>query len=603
MPTTVVLGPTLEPALGPSELTATTMASAGMLEPTTTTTTIVVSLYGMVELSIPDPADFCSSSEANAILIQGISEIALVPAANVTTRCIVVSTFGNMAGSSHRRLKGVARWSYSLLMNPLYLSVAAERLGKMDKRSLTDVTNARLGEAGLVASIEVVATFGPLEAAGVTPSDAWTMSGWSACSKDCGWGTRTRNVSCGGGMDMLCLAWGEKPPQEERCNDWCPFDVMCPLGSQEIFGCDSQKAFMAVTFSLVATCVGCCILCCIVRCCRSPQGNRYITIRGLVRRTCETSTSTSTTTTTLQVSANIVRSLSKDIAVAVVGKKHFLRDTYDMDTPLSVEPFDSSVQSAPSDESGQWVAVEFLVSSEDATRCTHPAYLDGSEVEYFSSTHATWRPGIIELVRLSRERIQYNVMLRDGDVRLDVVLDELRPPLVPNEPLEIFCGNVGWTTCALGASMVQRDSSFLGYRVAMEDGLVVELVPADRLRRLFSPSDLVYAYLGLNIGFVSCSVKRSATASEDLKLGVDEIDELERIGRAEVASPRLQQSGLREYVSDYLHSSHFHDGRCPWTWVLASFEQRQFSSFEKSSWVPSFLLFRPPRSNFKISYL
>jgi len=149
----------------------------------------------------------------------------------------------------------------------------------------------------------------------------------------------------------------------------------------------------------------------------------------------------------------------------------------------------------------------------------HPAYEDGTLVEYFSPTHKIW---IIGSVHLSIEKSKkwtstpvfiYNVSLKkSGQVRTRVPLDMIRAPFSPTELVEVFSKrNSGQWMSATVRGPPAGGSIAKGYKVSVEEQagvpeMLLENVPSWRIRRRFPPRSSIDAYRGPVLGWMKAVV-------------------------------------------------------------------------------------------------
>lgn len=145
-----------------------------------------------------------------------------------------------------------------------------------------------------------------------------------------------------------------------------------------------------------------------------------------------------------------------------------------------------------------------------------PAYRQDEEVEYFSRTHMCWLPAsarISEAKEGEPEACTYDVLINtSGQRRLDVPLELLRPPLLPEEPVEVFSRRYGGTWLPATVSSCHRSASTtLGYQVRLDGvGAPMDNVPASRLRRRFLVGEAVTLYCGPKYGWSPRIVERTA---------------------------------------------------------------------------------------------
>jgi len=146
------------------------------------------------------------------------------------------------------------------------------------------------------------------------------------------------------------------------------------------------------------------------------------------------------------------------------------------------------------------------------------AYASGESVEYYSCKHRRWISGIVRVAAKGscpeggsdcRAAYYYNVEVgARRQLRYDVPLESIRPPLRGGEPVEIFSlRNSGEWLPAHMADNQPAGSMKHGYRVQLVGAHeVLEQILPMRIRRRFPAGSLVEVYRGLPLGWVLARV-------------------------------------------------------------------------------------------------
>jgi hypothetical protein len=142
------------------------------------------------------------------------------------------------------------------------------------------------------------------------------------------------------------------------------------------------------------------------------------------------------------------------------------------------------------------------------------AYADGEEIEYYSTSHQRWLHGFVQ--RLNASDNGYTIVLSQGrQIRQNVGLDLLRPPLQADELVELFSGRQGGTRLPGVIAGDQLPSpTLLGNRVKLEGGRdIFDSIPSVRLKRRFLPSEEIEVYRGGHLGWQLAIVHHTARAN------------------------------------------------------------------------------------------
>lgn len=215
---------------------------------------------------------------------------------------------------------------------------------------------------------------------------------------------------------------------------------------------------------------------------------------------------------------------------------------------------------------GSWendeVVCHATVSADEAATAKL-AYVAGDRVEYFSKTHHRWLPATVSKTMPlpatsgSPLRIVYDVKIGpSGQLRRDVVLDELRLPLCPSETVERHEAGA-WRPARLASTQRAGFTTF-GYAVLPsncdEASSGAEIVPAAEIRRRFVVGEAVEIYQGPELGWLSgcvgdVSSSGSEAVADHLQLRVL-LSEPQREDDAELLVPaHLARRRVREGVT------------------------------------------------------
>mmetsp|Transcript_60966 Transcript_60966/g.96096 ORF Transcript_60966/g.96096 Transcript_60966/m.96096 type:complete len:326 (+) Transcript_60966:83-1060(+) len=172
--------------------------------------------------------------------------------------------------------------------------------------------------------------------------------------------------------------------------------------------------------------------------------------------------------------------------------------------------------SSTGDEPQHEKAVALVKTQElkDEHRQLIAAYADGEEVEYYSTSYQRWLHGVVQ--RLSASGNGYTIVLsQGGQIRQNVGLDLLRPPLQADEQVELFSGRQGGTRLPGVIAADQLPSpTLLGNRVKLEGGKdTFDSIPSVRLKRRFLPSEEIEVYRGGHRGWQLAIVHHTARAN------------------------------------------------------------------------------------------
>jgi len=140
-----------------------------------------------------------------------------------------------------------------------------------------------------------------------------------------------------------------------------------------------------------------------------------------------------------------------------------------------------------------------------------PAYEDDDVVEYYAVKQEQW---ILARMQVDLQRpslqnvpsgnIHYNVLIGQvsKQLRQDVPLDVLRPPLGRSEAVEVFSLRGGGSWLPAFIDPVQPGDTNLGYNIRLHPGgQELRRIPATRLRRRFTAKSVVRIYKGPDLGW------------------------------------------------------------------------------------------------------
>jgi len=396
----------------------------------------------------------------------------------------------------------------------------------------------------------------------MTALSEWSVGEWGACSVACGAGLIQRAVECLTGDDVHCEDVA-KPAASNDCTGHagCAFEATCPLGHDSALDCASQAGILGLLAFVFCSCIGVCSCRWVVIMLRPPE-HGSVTLRGQGG-------------SRLQTSFRVHRPQSADgEQVFQDGKTHVVWDLECGDklelffaehgSQITFTETDDNVKRSMSElshashdfanvspsaptlgadlasattlgfDDGDIEGLIEAVSVRDVNSAlalghahVRPAYKNGAPVEYFSTTLGRWLPGVVVVVpgRQSLDpgcpMMRYDVCLVSGQTRVDVGLNEIRPPLQEGELVEVFVrrgassgGSVDGgggrllPGRVLGQSGVAGQATMRGYRVEVlaGAGAVIEAVPASRLRRFYASGQLVMLYRGPSIGWVQGQV-------------------------------------------------------------------------------------------------
>lgn len=140
-----------------------------------------------------------------------------------------------------------------------------------------------------------------------------------------------------------------------------------------------------------------------------------------------------------------------------------------------------------------------------------PAYEDDDVVEYYAVKQEQW---ILARMQVDLQRpslqsvpsgnIHYNVLIGQvsKQLRQDVPLDVLRPPLMQGEPVEVFSLRAGGSWLPAIIDREQPGDTNLGYNIRLHPGgQELRRIPATRLRRRFPAKQVIRIYKGPDLGW------------------------------------------------------------------------------------------------------
>lgn len=309
----------------------------------------------------------------------------------------------------------------------------------------------------------------------------WLSGEWTSCSAMCGDGLRIRNVTCSG---IVCRD-ASKPAQEETCED----HTACSLFPCEEFNLSEDPLCGSVVLgSAVALC-----LCCFSGfACWCKWRTRYA--------------STSRRMRVLDPWSG--KFVTKE--VTTYDLNHEQLASFGSQRDLDVLSDSSSGGETEGSSSGEdecglrfcWISVS---SDNDGL---HPAYPEGAEVEYFSSSLGCWLTAFVFLTALGEGRsgserlvsVVYNVSIGFTHQRREnVVLHLLRSPMRLNETVEVETSS-GWELGRI--TKVLRTHSEKHYGVHVDETGAQIQVKSSHVRRYFPVDATLLVYLGLSSGWV-----------------------------------------------------------------------------------------------------
>jgi len=140
-----------------------------------------------------------------------------------------------------------------------------------------------------------------------------------------------------------------------------------------------------------------------------------------------------------------------------------------------------------------------------------PAYEDDDVVEYYAVKQEQW---ILARMQVDLQRpslqnvpsgnIHYNVLIGQvsKQLRQDVPLDVLRPPLDRGEPVEVFSLRGGGSWLPAFIDVEQPGDTNLGYNIRLHPGgQELRRIPSTRLRRRYPSKMVVRVYKGPDLGW------------------------------------------------------------------------------------------------------
>jgi len=149
-----------------------------------------------------------------------------------------------------------------------------------------------------------------------------------------------------------------------------------------------------------------------------------------------------------------------------------------------------------------------------------PAYEDDDVVEYYAVKQEQW---ILARMQVDLQRpslqnvpagnIHYNVLIGQvsKQLRQDVPLDVLRPPLERSEAVEVFSLRGGGSWLPAYIDRDQPGDTNLGYNIRLHPGgQELRRIPATRLRRRFPSRMVVRVYKGPDLGWARMIVHPAA---------------------------------------------------------------------------------------------
>lgn len=149
-----------------------------------------------------------------------------------------------------------------------------------------------------------------------------------------------------------------------------------------------------------------------------------------------------------------------------------------------------------------------------------PAFADGQQVEYFSTTHTRWLPATLSVKcgggkASVASQVVYNVTLgARGQLRYNIGLEMLRLPLNEGEPCEFYSSEDDEWLDAVVYRQTRASVSIFGYRIKLQQSReVLPAVPPSRLRRRFPCGSLVEVYSGPSVGWQQAVVVSQAAHS------------------------------------------------------------------------------------------
>jgi len=161
-----------------------------------------------------------------------------------------------------------------------------------------------------------------------------------------------------------------------------------------------------------------------------------------------------------------------------------------------------------------------------------PAYQDEDVVEYYAVKQEQWirarmqvdlsRPSLLDN---TSSNIHYNVLIGNvsKQLREDVPLDVLRPPLQHDEPVEVFSLKTGGSWMSAFINSLQTGDTNNGYNIRLHPGgQELKRIPAVRLRRRYLAKMPVKIYKGPDLGWRRMVVHplagKDGTGAEGLRI-------------------------------------------------------------------------------------
>ena len=200
-------------------------------------------------------------------------------------------------------------------------------------------------------------------------------------------------------------------------------------------------------------------------------------------------------------------------------------------------------------------------SSFDSANAAQPAYLEGDEVEYFSSTQQKWFLGTVSLEVLREGahgdrfvRFLYNVRVGlTRQMRHDVGLDLLRVPLQEGDLVEV--GDWRFPRGAVGRiTRIYRHPMNRHFEVLVDNDAARQVVSGTLLQRHFPVHSVVLAYRGPDQGWVRGLVEERRFGQPDSS-PVDDADAM----RAPVRRKRVIPCVVVDVVDQHQASGTFHE--------------------------------------------
>jgi len=216
-------------------------------------------------------------------------------------------------------------------------------------------------------------------------------------------------------------------------------------------------------------------------------------------------------------------------------------------------------------------------------------FKSGEAVEYFSNTMGMWIPACVHFPTVvaaakGGKCVTYTLKMEHTDqMRHGVAMDEMRKPLVKDEPVEVFIDTRGgkeatWVRGHISGETTKAAALF-GYGIALEDNSVLDIEPegnaqpgnekpskenvqAVRVRRRFEKHDTVHVYCGFKRGWqpatvVDVDVSVDPKAEEGTTVEGMAVADMQRLDPAMLWSQTLASGliGVREAAKDHMPSS------------------------------------------------